>query len=113
MMTISASSSAITCNNNGTPTNPNDDTFTFTLNVTGTGVGTTWKALDALNYTTGTYGTPKTMGPYPISAGNVVLQIWDSNSPNCTTTSLTVTPPATCSNTCPERPCVPMTAAKN
>jgi GEVED domain/Secretion system C-terminal sorting domain len=84
------------CNNNGTPSNPADDTFTFsvTINPTGTTCGTGWFS----GATAQTYGAAQNYGPYPIANGNVFIAFQD-NANNTITTTVTVTPPATCSNT--------------
>jgi Domain of unknown function DUF11 len=90
---ISATTAGITCFNNNTPTNAADDVFSFTLTVTQNGNCTGgWSG----GGTTGTYGLAKSMGPYPISAGNQTIAITSSTGQ---TTSVTVIPPATCSTT--------------
>lgn len=97
---IEANTSNITCNNNGTNTNPSDDTFTFNLTVNGSGTGASWSTtVGGQNYT-GTYGTPKTIGPLPISGGVVNFTVTDSGTGTCTAT-VSVTPPAPCSNSNP------------
>ncbi len=97
---IEANTSNITCNNNGTNTNTGDDTFTFSLTVNGSGTGTSWSTtIGGQNYT-GPYGTPKTIGPLPISGGVVNFTVTDSGTGTCTAT-VSVTPPAPCSNSNP------------
>ena len=97
---IEANTSNITCNNNGTNTNPNDDTFTFSLTVNGNSTGASWSTtVGGQNYT-GTYGTPKTIGPLPISGGVVNFTVTDSGTGTCTATG-SVTPPAPCSSSNP------------
>jgi hypothetical protein len=95
---ISSSTTNILCDNNGTPTDPSDDTFTFDLTVTGTNTGSGWTANDP-NNSSGTYGNPVNLGPYPISGGNLSFTVTDNTDPACTT-QVTVTAPATCSNQC-------------
>jgi hypothetical protein len=86
------------CDDNGTPGDPSDDTFTFVIEVTGTGTSPSgWTANDPLN-TTGQYDVATTMGPYPISGGIIPLVVTDNDDPNCTTITVNVAPPATCSN---------------
>ena len=91
-LNVTASVSNIACNDNGTPGNPNDDTFTFTVLAQG---GNPW------GWTgggfTGDFGTPKTVGPFPISGGTVSFTIVDNDNPSCTV-DVTANPPATCSN---------------
>lgn len=96
---ISASVSAVQCNNNGTPSNPNDDTFTFNVTVTGSNTGAAWHTIVNGVYQGGSYGTPKSFGPYAISGGNLSFTIIDDGNPSCTT-PVSVTAPATCSNQC-------------
>ena len=91
---ISAAVSNVVCNNNGTATTT-DDTFTFTLTVTDVGgAGTTWSGNGQSNMA---YGTPVTMGPYPISGGNIAISVADDASATCTATD-TATAPAPCSS---------------
>ncbi len=97
---ITASTSNITCNNNGTNTNPADDTFTFSLTVNGNGTGATWSTTIGGTSYTGSYGTPKTIGPLPISGGVVNYTVTDSGSNTCTANG-SVTPPAPCSSLTP------------
>ena len=86
------------CDDNGTPGDPSDDTFTFVIEVTGTGTSPSgWTANDPLN-TTGQYDVATIMGPYPISGGTIPLVVTDNDDPNCTTITVNVAPPATCSN---------------
>lgn len=97
---IETAVSNITCNNNGTNTNPADDTFTFSLTVNGSGTGTSWSTtVGGQNYT-GSYGTPTTIGPLPISGGVVNFTVTDSGTGTCTAIG-SVTPPAPCSNVTP------------
>lgn len=97
---ITASISNVTCNANGTNTNPDDDTFTFSLTVNGNGTGASWSTtIGGQNYT-GSYGSPKTIGPLPISGGVVNFTVTDSGENTCTATG-SVTPPAPCSSSTP------------
>ncbi len=97
---ITSSVSNIACNANGTNTNPADDTYTFNLTVNGNGTGATWSSsIGGTNYT-GSYGTPKAIGPLPISGGVVNFTVTDVGTATCTATG-SVTPPAPCSSTTP------------
>lgn len=81
------------CNNNGTPNNPADDTFTFSITATG---GTGPWGFDYGTRKMLPYGTPLSVGPFPISGGAVTININDHDNPDCVA-SIRVTPPATCS----------------
>lgn len=94
---ISAATSNIQCNNNGTASNPNDDTYSFALTVTGDNTGNGWHTTINGQNQSGAYGTPVTLGPYPISGGNLNFTVVDDASPSCTA-AVAVTPPPTCSN---------------
>ncbi len=94
---IAATTGGATCNDNGTATNAADDTWTFNLTVTGTNTGAAWTATINGQNTTGQYGTPKSMGPYPIAGGNLSISIKDNTTFTCIT-STSATAPATCSN---------------
>ena len=97
---LTASVANLLCNNQNTPTNPADDTYTFSLTVTAVGGGTGWTANINGTTQTGTYGTAKNLGPYPISAGNLSFSVKDAADATCQKT-VSVTPPATCSNQVP------------
>jgi hypothetical protein len=97
---LNAQVTGIVCLNNGTNTNPSDDRFNFTINVTGTNTGSGWSTTIAGQTITGTYNTPKSMGPFNISAGNLNFTIIDNTSSTCTTV-VNVTAPPTCSNSTP------------
>ncbi|MCU0346397.1 MAG: SprB repeat-containing protein, partial [Saprospiraceae bacterium] len=97
---ITSSVSNVTCNANGTNTNPADDTYTFSLTVNGNGTGAGWSTTIGGTAYTGSYGTPKTIGPLPISGGVVNYTVTDSGSNTCTATG-SVTPPAPCSSVTP------------
>ncbi|MEL6636985.1 MAG: gliding motility-associated C-terminal domain-containing protein [Bacteroidota bacterium] len=92
---ISATFSNVQCNDNGTPVDSSDDVFTFEVLVAGQNVGGGWTGGGA----SGLYGVPVVLGPYSIGAGVVDLVITDDSDPTCQTT-LSVSPPSTCSNTC-------------
>jgi hypothetical protein len=94
--TLISNTNNIICDNNGTPSDPSDDTFTFDLNVSRSDGQTTG------SWETGTqnspYGTPLSMGPYPISGGDLNLEIQDLNDATCDTIYQSVIAPASCSN---------------
>jgi GEVED domain/Secretion system C-terminal sorting domain len=92
---IAASVSTVVCNNNGTPSNPSDDTYNFTLTVNNGQVGS-YTTTVGNTTVTGVYGTPKIVGPIAITPAVLTLVIRDAVSSACAT-SVTVTPPATCS----------------
>ena len=94
---ITAVVSNVRCDNNGTTTNAADDKFFFDLNVTGSNTSGMWVLLN--NNSTGNYGTAKTIEPFNISGGNLVLNIVDASNPNCLT-SVAVTAPPPCSFGC-------------
>ncbi len=95
---ISATTANVLCNDNGTPSDPSDDTFTFDITVTGSNTGTGWNANDP-NNTTGNYDVATSFGPYPISGGALNFTVTDDTDSGCTA-SVSVTPPATCSDLC-------------
>lgn len=100
---ISAATSNIICNDNGTSAT-GDDTFTFNLTVNGTGTSASgWTATINGQNSTGTYGTAKAMGPYPISGGNLSIAVRDNTTATCTATA-SAAAPAPCSNTNPPPP---------
>jgi hypothetical protein len=88
----------VRCDDNGTPSNPNDDTFSFEFRVTGANTGSGWTATGGISMT-GNYGQTYMMTGYPISGGQICFTVVDNNNPNCTS-SVCVTPPATCSGQC-------------
>ena len=91
---ISASISTIRCDENGTPMDSSDDIFTFNLTVTQNGeCSNGWNT----SGTTGSYGVTQSFGPYPISEGIRTFNIVDAIDPQATT-SISVTPPAPCSD---------------
>lgn len=93
---IAATVSNIVCNDNGTPLDDSDDTFTFDVMVNGSNTGTGWTADDG---STGNYGTTTSLGPYPISSGDITLILTDDSDNNCTV-NITATAPGTCSTQC-------------
>jgi gliding motility-associated-like protein len=89
----------IVCDDNGTPGDNSDDTFTALLTVTGINTGPVWTAGPPAN-TTGTYGVPTTVGPFPGTQPTVSFLVADGNDPNCNTL-VTITSPGGCSTGCP------------
>lgn len=94
---LTATITNIVCNNNGTINDPNDDTFTFTIRVTGFNTSTGWRI--AGNPTLYNYNTNINLGPYPISGGNLALNLSDDANPACSTIA-NITAPAPCSTPC-------------
>ena len=83
------------CNNNGTPNVSTDDLYNFTLVVSGTNASAGWQGTGA-GPISGTYGEVKTFNDVLISGGVLTYQVRDNVNAACVTT-ITVTPPATCS----------------
>jgi uncharacterized repeat protein (TIGR01451 family) len=85
------------CNPNGTPSDPSDDQFSITVTISGNNVGNTgWIASTGQ---TGTYGSTVTIGNFDIADGAVTITFTDLDDPTCSST-ITVDPPATCSDAC-------------
>lgn len=89
---ISATFSAVACDNNSTPADSTDDVFTFELSATG-GANTWSVPPDSTAYP---YDSTFTFGPYPIGGGPVTLVVMDNDDALCADT-VTITPPAPCS----------------
>ena len=83
------------CDDNGTPNDSSDDVFFVDLLVTGFNTGGGWTTTGG----SGDYGVETTIGPFPVSGGNITLVITDEDDPNCTTT-VTALAPMTCSEQC-------------
>ena len=94
---LSASYSNVQCNDNGTPSNSTDDSYTFDLDVSSSQGSGTYSTVINGSTQSGTYGQTLSAGPIPISAGNMSLNITDTNTPTCSA-SLIVNAPAPCSN---------------
>ncbi len=95
---INAMVSNVSCADNGTPSDPSDDVFTFDVFVTGFNTSNSWSASDP-NATSGAYDAIVTLGPYPISGGNINFTITDAVENACTVPVM-VSAPASCSNLC-------------
>lgn len=93
---IQVAVSNVQCSDNGTPTITTDDTFTATITVSGANTSGTWKTTIAGQTITGTVGTPKQVGPYPISGGNIAILVTDNVNTACAAEA-TLTAPAPCS----------------
>ena len=94
---ISALVSGVRCDDNGTINDPTDDIFFFDIQVTGFNITSGWVIQGETNERL--YNTLINLGPYPISSGNLILNLTDAQTPECSTT-VTVTPPAVCSEPC-------------
>ena len=99
--TLSGPTIDIICDDNGTSDSA-DDTYTFTILVdetTGTGVS---YALSGDVTATGlSYGVVEgPYGPYPISGGDLTIDITDESDAACALTGQTVNAPSTCSPSC-------------
>ncbi len=86
--------SNIVCNDNNTPTVMSDDTYTFDLTATAT-QGTTFS--DDQGNIGLAYDTPISYGPFPISGGDVTINLTDDGDVACIG-SATATAPAPCSD---------------
>lgn len=93
---IEAEISNIICDNNGTLSDDTDDVFYFDVSVNGLNTADGWAS--SLGQS-GTYGEVITMGPYPISEGDVSFIITDNDDAGCQV-ALTAVAPASCSNVC-------------
>ncbi|CAM9466036.1 unnamed protein product, partial [Discosporangium mesarthrocarpum] len=78
---------AVRCDDNGTPFDPTDDIFYADLSITGFGVGTSvgWTAtVGGVAVGSGDYsGGIATVGPFPISEGNVLIYAIDADDTGC------------------------------
>ncbi|PHN00729.1 T9SS type A sorting domain-containing protein, partial [Flavilitoribacter nigricans] len=95
---ISADVSNISCHDNDTPNDLEDDVFYFDLTVSEVFGSAGWVTEDGTQ--SGAYGETITLGPFPISGGDVSLTITDQEDASCSTT-ITAAAPAPCS----EAPC--------
>jgi uncharacterized repeat protein (TIGR01451 family) len=96
---FTATNTTPVCSDNGTPNITTDDTYTF--NVTATSVSGTsatgYNANDPLS-TMGTYGTPKSFGPYTISGnGTLNITLTDKTTGTCTFALPAISAPSPCS----------------
>ncbi|WP_430409683.1 Calx-beta domain-containing protein [Kordia sp.] len=95
---LSASVTAIFCDNNGTPTNDADDTFTFYINPNGNLLGSTYSLSGDITQANISYDLPEQFGPFSIAGGNITFTITDDSDGSCQLTNVVVAPPATCSS---------------
>ena len=90
-----------TCDDNGTPTDPSDDTFTYTILVTGDNTGGTYSISGDDTQSGLSYGVVNgPFGPFDIAAGDLNLNIQDSDDATCTIIGVPVNAPQTCSDEC-------------
>ncbi|MCZ2338141.1 MAG: hypothetical protein LC127_08055, partial [Chitinophagales bacterium] len=94
---IVADVSDVRCNDNGTINDPNDDTFTFALVVNGFNTSAFWQIEG--NNQLYEYNTKITLGPFPVSGGDVTLTIHDQADPSCSK-FITIPAPPPCSTPC-------------
>ncbi len=90
----------LVCDPNGTLTDESDDLFKYSLNTTGMNISSTYSISGDDSQPGMAYNTlvgPFNMAGFPISGGAISLTLTDDSEPTCTTT-ITVNPPATCSN---------------
>ena len=95
---LSTQISNILCDENGTPNDPDDDVFSFDILVQGENTGAGYSADDP-NNSVGAYGAMVTMGPYPISNGNIDFTVTDNLDSSCSE-DVQVIAPNPCSGTC-------------
>ncbi|MCB0704182.1 MAG: T9SS type A sorting domain-containing protein [Saprospiraceae bacterium] len=98
---LNAPTIVATCNNNGTPTDPSDDYFTFTILMTGANTGGSYGIsgdfiANGLQY--GVVNGP--FGNFPIGAGDLSINITDSQNPLCNLIDIAVNAPQECSDEC-------------
>lgn len=92
----------VSCNDAGTPTDPSDDTFTFEVTLDGLNLSGNWVSSEG---TMGSYGVATMLGPFPISGGDLMLDITDAEAPDCGTTVQVMAPPP-CSDLCLFEPAI-------
>lgn len=80
----------IVCDDNGTPSMSSDDVYTFDLTATAT-QGSTFS--DNQGGTGLAYDTPISYGPFPISGGDVTIDIVDDGDVACIGSATAVAPP--------------------
>jgi hypothetical protein len=95
------------CDDQGT-SDPSDDTFTFTIQMdetTGTGVSYALSGdVTASGLSYGVVEGP--FGPFPISGGDLSIDITDESDASCQLAGETVSAPAACSPTCAFNPVI-------
>ncbi len=87
----------ITCSDAGTLQDELDDLFTYTIVITGTNASLVY--IETISSTTYNYGEIITVSDNLITSGDINLDFADSEDSDCMT-SLTITPPAPCSQPC-------------
>ena len=92
---IEASILDIDCDDMNTP-ETDDDTFVVTIEVTGDNTANSWIGEDN---TTGAYGVPVVIGPFPADGSIFEYTITDANDPDCQTT-ITIMSPMDCGTDC-------------
>ncbi|PHN03575.1 hypothetical protein CRP01_26580 [Flavilitoribacter nigricans DSM 23189 = NBRC 102662] len=92
---IEAVISNVTCDDNGTGADATDDVYYFDLTVNAAYASAGWTFAEA--GLSGAYGETITLGPFPISEGNVSLTLADAEDAGCMTTA-TAQAPAPCSD---------------
>ena len=88
---ISAEVNQVVRDDAGTPANPADDTFSFEAVVSGAGAGASWSSNDPAG-TSGAYGVPVTVGPFPIASSPVTVTFTAASDPGCTTQVVATAP---------------------
>ncbi|MEZ4984487.1 MAG: T9SS type A sorting domain-containing protein [Saprospiraceae bacterium] len=86
------------CDDNGTPFDGSDDTYTTQVMVVGQNTGSCFTYTINGQSFTQAYGAWFTVGPFPISGGNVIFEVVDCDNTDCSHNMLIVAPAEPCSN---------------
>ena len=107
---LSITTSNNLCNQNGTPYLATDDTYSFEINVSSVGsCGSKWSTSTLSNIQT-PYGTPLKLGPFYLSGGAKVIEVFDVDNPTIRG-NITVNPPSPCVEIAPPPPVIPNCAS--
>ena len=87
---------------------PADDTFTFTIQMDETsGLGVTYALTGDVVASGLSYGAVEgPFGPYPVSGGDLTVDITDESDAGCALINQTVNAPSTCSPSCTLTPSI-------
>ncbi|RMG86806.1 MAG: hypothetical protein D6714_03535, partial [Bacteroidetes bacterium] len=93
---ITSANEGVSCSDNGTPTDGSDDTFTFTINPTGQNVGATYSVSGDVTASGLSYGNLEAFGPFPISGGDLIINITDDSNAGCALNNVRIYAPSPC-----------------